>query len=74
MLGGASSPAVAGRGAVQPTKGELSKTLSVALVAAGLAAAIVFVAFTFLPFLGAPSGALAAFVSTFITALVLRRR
>jgi hypothetical protein len=48
--------------------------VSTAAVGGAVAAAVVWLAFFFLPFLGATSGAAGAFLATFITLLVVRRR
>jgi hypothetical protein len=72
VLGSTRAPVGADRADVGRAPAQEPKALPVAVLAAGLAAGIVFVMFSFLPFLGAPSGAVAAFASTLVTVLVLR--
>ena len=74
-IGGGPPPVVPRGGeADAPARRALSTAVGRAAVSGLTAAAVIWVVFAFLPFLGAPSGAVAAFVSTFITVLVLRRR
>lgn len=75
VLGGAAAPVAPGAAEVDP---RVSRPVKVVLLRAALsglsAAAVIWVVFAFLPFLGATSGAVAAFISTFVAVLVLRRR
>jgi|SRR5262245_5676185 len=77
-LGGKPDRAVvpaSGGAPTRPTWRErLRQRSSNAAVAGGLAAGGVFLLFALLPFLGAPSGAVGAFVGVFAYALLMRRR
>jgi hypothetical protein len=75
--GGGSQPAERRRRDTSPaeaTGSGLVARVSTAAVAGAVAAGLVWIAFFFLPFLGATSGAAGAFLATFITLLVVRRR
>lgn len=72
VLGGSPTP-VAPPGTVKRRAEGTSKTLRTAVVASAVSAAAIFALFALLPFLGALSGAAAAFISTFITVFVVRR-
>jgi len=52
----------------------ITARVSTAAVSGAVAAALVWLAFVFLPFLGATSGAAGAFLATFVAVLLLRRR
>lgn len=54
--------------------GGLTARARTAAVAGAVAAGGVFLLFTLLPFLRAPSGAVGAFLAAFVAVLVLRRR
>jgi len=66
--------------AVQPRQGQESDAggrvpqLRAAAVSGAVAAAAVWLLFAVLPFLGATSGAVGAFLATFVAVLVFRRR
>lgn len=67
-------PAAGGDPAPPTRRARLKQRASTAAVAGGLAAGGVFLLFALLPFLGAPSGAVGAFVAVFAYVLVMRRR
>ena len=58
----------------EATGSGLVARVSTAAVTGAVAAGLVWIAFFFLPFLGATSGAAGAFLATFIALLVVRRR
>jgi hypothetical protein len=74
--GGAKQPAQRGGGSNEPAERAgtgFAGRLGTAVIGGAAAAALVWVAFFFLPFLGATSGAAGAFLATFITLLLVRR-
>jgi hypothetical protein len=68
------TPAVQGGTDIQPAKSGVATRVSTAAVSGAVAAALIWVVFAALPFLGATSGAVGAFLATFVAILVLRRR
>jgi hypothetical protein len=64
----------ASRAPAERERAGLAARVSTAALAGAVAAAVIWVAFFFLPFLGATSGAAGAFLATFVTLLVVRRR
>jgi hypothetical protein len=62
------------RGEPEPARGGLSARLRTASVSGAAAAAVVWVLFALLPFLRATSGAVGAFLATFVVVLLLPRR
>ena len=67
------APTPSGGGAPQP-RGAFADRLRTAAISGVAGAAVVFVLFAFLPFLGAVPGATGAFLATFVAVLLLRRR
>jgi hypothetical protein len=74
---GGRPPSPRARNADQPAEraaAGFTARVSAAAVSGAVAAALVWVAFLFLPFLGATSGAAGAFLAAFVSVLLLRRR
>src|SRR4051794_2224130 len=69
-----SKPAPAGASPVERPRVPLGVRARTAAISGVVGAAVVLALFAFLPFFGAFSGAAGAFLATFITVLVLRRR
>jgi hypothetical protein len=67
------SPRTAGDPAQRTGAGFVAR-VGTAAVSGAVAAALVWLAFVFLPFLSAVSGAAGAFLAAFVTVLLLRRR
>jgi hypothetical protein len=77
MLAGAGATpvrAVQPREGTEPEPGRLVQQLRAAAFSGAVAAAAVWVLFAVLPFLRATSGAVGAFLATFVAVLVFRRR
>lgn len=73
-LNPAAAPATRASGAKPPATPSAGSRGQTALVAGGVAAAVVFLLFALLPFLGAVSGAAGAFLGASAAAYLLRRR
>ena len=76
VVGGkpARTPAPRGDRPAEPVAAGLTARVRSAVVSGAVAAAVVWVVFALVPFLGATSGAAGAFLATLVTVLVLPRR
>jgi hypothetical protein len=72
--GGTPARAVQPRQGAEPVPGRLVPQVRAAAVSGAVAAAVVWFLFAVLPFLGATSGAVGAFLAAFMAVLVFRRR